>query len=144
MVQFSGSTSVSSVSDLIGYAPATDPTPYCDSVLDAWRRREAIKLLEKTQTQLFAQRGALDVIGGLQADLVALCKGSDNDLVTLKSSIEAAYETICEASRTGKFPGVSSHLRKLNETIGGFRKANLIVVGARTLRANISETLDLS
>ena len=33
------------VGELITYAPVTDPTPYCQSVLDAWRRRKAIEIL---------------------------------------------------------------------------------------------------
>ncbi len=35
----------SELSELFGYSPVTNPTPYCQSVLDAWRRREAIRIL---------------------------------------------------------------------------------------------------
>ena len=121
----------STVGELIGYTPTVDPTPYCQSVVDTWRRREAIKILEKAQSQLFVKKGAVDTIAGLQGDLIGLCKGTATRLVTLESCLKSAYETICDAFKSREFPGVPSHLNRLNEVIGGFRKGNLIVIGAR-------------
>ena len=121
----------SKVAELIGYTPTVDPTPYCHSVLDTWRRREAIKVLDKAQAELFKKKGAVNTIAGLQGDLIGLCKGTATRLVTLESSLKSAYETICDAFQSREFPGVPSHLNRLNEVIGGFRKGNLIVIGAR-------------
>ena len=121
----------SELSELICYAPVTDPTPYCQSVLDAWRRREAIRILNEFESRLMSQKDSIGIISELQADLIGLCKGTETKLFTLEASLHSAYETIYESVQSREFPGVPSHFPVLNKLIGGFRKGNLIVIGAR-------------
>ena len=122
---------VSQVSELIGFAPVLDPKPYCDAVLDTWRRREAIRILHEAEGRLMSQKGSIDTISEIQASLIGLCKGTETNLFTLEQSLHSAYNVIHESVESREFPGVPSHLPSLNKVIGGFRKGNLIIVGAR-------------
>ena len=121
----------SQISELMGFAPAMDPKPYCDSVLDTWRRREAIGILHEAEGRWMSKRGSINTISEIQASLIGLCKGTETNLFTLEQSLFSAYETICTSVESREFPGVPSHLPALNKVIGGFRKGNLIVLGAR-------------
>jgi len=121
----------SELSELICYAPVTNLTPYCQSVLDAWRRREAIRVLHEGGSKLMSQKGSIEIISELQAALIGLCKGAETNLFTLEQSLHSAYQIICDSMESREFPGVPSHLPVLNKLIGGFRKGNLIVIGAR-------------
>jgi len=121
----------SELSELISYAPLTDPTPYCESILDAWRRREALRILIEFESRLMSQKGSIEIISEIQAALIGLCKGTETNLFTLSQSLSSAYKIICDSMESREFPGVPSHLPGLNKLIGGFRKGNLIVIGAR-------------
>ena len=120
----------SELSELIGYAPVTNLTPYCQSVLDAWRRREAIRILHEFNSKLMSKKGSIETISELQANLIGLCKGTETNLFTLSQSLSSAYKVICDSMESQEFPGVPSHLPGLNKMIGGFRRGNLIVIGA--------------
>jgi replicative DNA helicase len=78
-----------------------------------------------------SKKGSIETISELQANLIGLCKGTETNLFTLSQSLSSAYKIICDSMESQEFPGVPSHLQGLNKLIGGFRKGNLIVIGAR-------------
>ena len=96
----------SELSELIGYAPVTNLTPYCQSVLDAWRRREAIRILHEGGSKLMSEKGSIEIISELQAALIGLCKGTETNLFTLSQSLSSAYQIICDSMESREFPGV--------------------------------------
>ena len=104
--------SVQKVSELIGYTPVVDPKPYCQALLDLWRRREAIRLTDRFQSELIQKKGAEETIAAFTASLIGLCQGSDTRLFSLDESMTSAYRTICQAVETGKFPGVPLPLQR--------------------------------
>ena len=104
----------------------------CGPIRDTYRRRCLMNAAFDCQ-EVAADTGTPfeQVVADLYTSLLRMDVGQESKLYLMSDVLKDALGKVETAQKSGKFPGVPTHIRKLNETIGGLRKATLVTLGAR-------------
>lgn len=102
---------------------------YADAIRSAWRDREARKI---AATMVADLGGEGDAVGTAITALMGLDRDEGAFELDSKAALQAAYREIETAfAANGALIGVPTGFKKLDETLGGFHRGDLIFVQAR-------------
>ena len=113
---------------------------YADAVHDAGTKRNAIRVLRETLEQAQKMVGASDIIEYVESRIFELHDKAGGQYRHISDYLKSTIDTIEErtiASRSGNTVGIASGLTELDHLTGGFRRQDLVIVGAR---ASIGKT----
>jgi replicative DNA helicase len=116
------------LNNLASQVPSTaNFTFYTESVLGAWKNREAIKLTSKLTNQL--QDGDMEAIHEITSELTNLNEIGLVDEFNLNEKLLELYEDMQQEK--GDLTGIDTGYTELNNLTNGLQEQDFIVVGAR-------------
>lgn len=102
---------------------------YAEYIKKYRRNREARDIANRLLDDIGSDEGAVD---RAISELMGLDHQKDQTLFTMKEAAEIAYKQLCDThSTSGKLMGVSTGLKDLDASLGGFQRGDLVIVGAR-------------
>jgi len=104
---------------------------YCASIKEAARKRKGVDIANTLQQSL--QSGSdSDPIALAIKELIAIDKSQKNHNHTLKQCLESGLTLVQEAhEKDGGLVGITTGIKDLDESTGGFHDTDLAVIGAR-------------
>lgn len=101
------------------------------AVIDDFRRRSLLELLDGAIEGINAGEPIVDVEGGIEARLAVSVEMSEKrPIVSLGETVLSTLEEVSNAYRNDE-TGISTGIPELDEKVGGFRGGDFILIGGR-------------
>jgi len=130
--ELEGVGGVSYLAELLEAVPTSaNAGHYADLVKEAWTRRR-LMLLASELSQRAPKDAVSEVVGDVEASLLALSRGVSPGPVALKDVVGAAVDNILRAYDQRGLVGVSTGMETLDRLLGGLRGGQYYIVAGPT------------